>query len=396
MKQLLLIILMMTCWLQASAETLLRPDHPDKHVVVEGDTLWDIASMFLEDPWLWPSIWEVNPQVENPHLIYPGDVIYLRFRDGQPSIVVVRPGEALPDFVDDSTSGEISQGEITELERPMPLPETTRRPPPPSPVGAGSSGSVRSIRDGMDKLVPRIRATPIGSPIPAIPLDAIAGLLVNVRPVEGDELDDAPYVVAGYDTNLIFGTGNIFYARGEPEQWELAADVYGVYKTKDVYRDPITNKVLGVEAKQAGLARFKRYIDDLATLDLISVSEGVVIGDVLLPTEERSLDSTFFPQAPEVEIRGAIMKVIGGLSGVGTYDTVAINVGEEHGLRTADILEVYRKGRKVDDPNRFFDVRLPAERTGLVMIYLTFRTMSYGIVLQARDYMSVGDPLISP
>ncbi|MDH5736654.1 MAG: LysM peptidoglycan-binding domain-containing protein [Gammaproteobacteria bacterium] len=391
MKRLLLFTLLIFCIAQAGAESLLRPDHPDKYVVKEGDTLWGIASIFLNDPWLWPDIWDVNPQVENPHLIYPGDIIYLRYRDGQPSIVVVRPGEALPP--DEPIPTPDDEGGFIALETPTRLPS---RPPPVTEPPVSSSGVVRSVPGGMDKLVPRIRVTPLKNPIPAIPLDAISGLLISVRPVEDGEIDDAPYVVAGYDTNLIFGTGGIFYARGDEDEWQMANEVYGVYKTHEVYRDPETNKVLGVEAKLGGLARFKRYVDDIATFDLISVTEGINIGDVLLPTEERSLDSTFFPKAPDVEIRGAIMKVIGGLSSVGTYDTIAINRGEEDGLRIGDILEVYRKGREVDDPNRFFDVRLPAERTGLVMVYLTYDYMSYGIVLQARDYMAVGDPLMSP
>ena len=71
------------------ADTLTRnPDHPDEYVVQKGDTLWDISARFLQEPWHWPSIWQGNPQIENPHLIYPGDIISLTFKDGQPALSV--------------------------------------------------------------------------------------------------------------------------------------------------------------------------------------------------------------------------------------------------------------------------------------------------------------------
>ena len=376
-----------------SAEVVFRPDHPDRYVVKEGDTLWGIASLFLEDPWLWPEIWDVNPQVENPHLIYPGDIILLRYVNGSKRIVVVAPGEEPP-----------PPEESTRLEKQIEIPV---EPPPPQRTvekqerlptdieQPQSTGAIVRTRSG-DKLVPRIRVTPLKPPIPAIPLDAIAGLLVTGRVVEKSDINNAPYIVAGYDKNLVFGPGNLIYVMGDEDDWEMTAEVHGVYKTSEEYRDPLTNKLLGTEAREAGLARFKRYVDDLATFDLISVNEDVRIGDLLLPTEERRLESTFFPRAPTEDIRGAIMKPLGGLSGIGTYSAIAINVGEEHGLEPGHVLEVYRRGRIVDDPNSWFDIKLPSERTGLVMVYRTFEEMSYAIVLQAKDYMTIGDPLVTP
>ena len=62
---------------QAAVADHIRGDAPSVYTVVEGDSLWSISGRFLTQPWLWPEIWEVNPQIENPHLIYPGDQIGL-------------------------------------------------------------------------------------------------------------------------------------------------------------------------------------------------------------------------------------------------------------------------------------------------------------------------------
>ena len=62
--------------------------HPDTYVVKRGDTFWDISGKFLKKPWLWPEIWQANPQIKNPHLIYPGDVISLAYLDR----VALQPG----------------------------------------------------------------------------------------------------------------------------------------------------------------------------------------------------------------------------------------------------------------------------------------------------------------
>ena len=72
----------------------ISPTAPERYVVKKGDTLWDISALYLKDPWYWPEIWYVNPSIRNPHLIYPGDVLYFSYVDGKPR-VSLEPGNAL-------------------------------------------------------------------------------------------------------------------------------------------------------------------------------------------------------------------------------------------------------------------------------------------------------------
>ena len=153
---------------QAAVADYIRGDAPSVYTVVKGDSLWDISGRFLTQPWLWPEIWQVNPQIENPHLIYPGDQIGLEYVDGQPRLSLSRNGSA------------------------------------PYRASPGSDG----------RLQPRIRSTPLESAIPAISLDAIEGFLVHNRVVNPVTLDQAPYVIEGDDERLVLGAGDQLYVRG--------------------------------------------------------------------------------------------------------------------------------------------------------------------------------------
>ena len=118
MRKSLVALLLLAASGLAQAQVDLREGHPDRYTVVRGDTLWDISGKFLRQPWKWPELWHANPQIQNPHLIYPGDTLSLVYVDGQPRLVLNR--------------GE-SRGTI--------------------------------------KLSPKIRSTPIAEAIPTIPLD---------------------------------------------------------------------------------------------------------------------------------------------------------------------------------------------------------------------------------
>ncbi len=346
-----------TCWatIPLVAAEVFREDHQDRYQVKEGDTLWEIASIFLTDAWMWPDIWHVNPDIENPHLIYPGDEIFFTYVNGEQQLSLARGVES----------------------------ETIALRP------------AQAVRKGdrSEKLKPSVRSSPLVSAIPAIPLDAVASMLTTGRIVEQDTLKEAPHILAGTADRLVFGPGDEFFARGD---WDGETKIYGIFREGNVYQDPDTDEVLGFEAREVGLARVVSSDGTLRTFVLQNVKEDVRLGDRLLPTEERRVESTFYPKPPSSDIRGAIMTVLGGVTQVGKNDVVVVNRGKAHGLDVGNVLAIHKHGSVARDRYTRELVQLPTERAGILMVFRSFDKMSYGLVLQTDEPLRVGDEVLNP
>lgn len=324
-------------------ENPLRLDHPDSYVVKKGDTLWDISETFLKTPWLWPEIWQVNPQIENPHLIFPGDVVSLVYVGGKPRLVVQR--------------------------------------------GDGS----RTV-----KLTPQARIEPLDTVIPAIPLDAVDAFLNRSRVVEAETLQQASYVISGHEGRIVTGAGDKLYARDHLDGGVNLYASYGIYRPATRYVDPDTGEELGIEAFEVGLGKIIEKESEISTLRLSVSNEEVRLNDRLLPTEEAKVIPTFFPSSPERDIQGKIISVLGGVSQVGQYDVVAINKGERDEIKVGNVLAIYHSSGQVKDRIRKDVVQLPSERAGILMVFRVFEKMSYGLVLKAQRPLSVLDELKNP
>ncbi|MGQ9424831.1 LysM peptidoglycan-binding domain-containing protein [Gilvimarinus sp. F26214L] len=328
-------------------EAILRDDHPTRYTVVKGDTLWDISGRFLENPWMWPEIWHVNPQISNPHLIYPGDVISLVYVDGQPRLIVER----------------------------------------------GDESRTYKVQPGTVKLSPSVRVTPLADAIPSIPLDAIDTFLSDSRIVTNEELDAAPYVIAGGRDRLIVGAGDFLYARGD---FEEGVPNYGVYRRGDVYIDPFTDEVLGIQAQDIGTVRVRAVDGDIGTTAVTRTTQEIRVKDRLLPHEERPIDSSFMPSPPEGDVEGVILAVEEGVSQVGKMDVVILNRGVREGLQPGNVLAVYKKGALTRDPITNELVKLPEERAGLLMVFRSFEKLSFGLVLEAELPLATMDIVRNP
>lgn len=327
----------------ANGQSALRNGHPERHIVRKGDTLWDISERFLHSPWLWPEIWYRNPDIGNPHLIYPGDVISLVYVDGQPRLTVQARDRV----------GETA------------------------------------------KLSPQIREESIESAIPTIPLEAIRPFLTETRIVEEGVLDRAPYVVAGADERVMSAASDKIYARGLGSQ---PLGSYAVVRKGDAFVDPDSRQILGREARYLGDATTVSG-GDPATLRVLSANREILPGDRVLPPADDSFRGNFFPKAPAAGIEGRIIAVLDGVSQIGQYSVVAINRGERHKLEVGDVLAVYKAGEVVRDSfsgKRGDTIKLPDERAGELIVFRTFDGMSLGLVMEATRAMHVLDAVRNP
>ncbi|WP_455234928.1 LysM peptidoglycan-binding domain-containing protein [Thiogranum longum] len=321
-------------------QVVLRDGHPDRYVVVKGDTLWDISERFLESPWLWPEIWYVNPQVENPHLIYPGDVLTLVYVDGKPQLRVER--------------------------------------------GKGTY-----------KLSPQARAERLDKAIPTIPIDAIQQFLTQPLVADQDTLENAAYVVSSADEHLIAGAGDRIYARGvDADQ----GDRYHIFRPGDAYIDPDTGEVLGYEALYLGDGSAEKF-GDPSTLRLTRTNREINIGDRIMPMTQEDVYAYFTPHAPKEEVEGRIISVVDGVTQIGQYQVVAINRGTREGIDVGTVFEIYQAGQLIPDQvskERNAQVQLPDEKAGLLMVFRTFEKVSFALIMKATSALHVGDRVRNP
>jgi hypothetical protein len=326
-----------------------NPDAPTRYTVKRGDTLWDISSMFLRDPWLWPEIWQVNPQVENPHLIYPGDVLALTYgADGRPQIALARGGGA--------------------------------------------------------RLDPRLRSSELDGAIATIPYSAIAAFLERPTVLTKEQIREAPRVLAFRDKHMIGGAGIEAYIRGL--DGGSVNQRYNVVHVGEEIRDPDDGDVLGYMGIYTATAVLLAT-GEPAKAALTDSARETLEGDRLLGTDAE-VPLSFVPRAPDTDVRGQIVSVIDAVQLIGQYKIVAINRGAKHGLEPGHVLAIEEAGEIVRDRTRQNDgtvkasrqftskVQLPNERSGTMLVFRVFDRMSYALIVGASNPIRIADVVRKP
>ncbi len=368
----------------------LRDDHPDEYVVQEGDTLWDIAGRFLTRPWQWPAIWQANPEIENPHLIYPGDRLSLIYVDGQP----------------------------------------------------------RLVRDGVRRLSPDIRRTALTEPVTTVPLSVVEPFLLHPRLVSAEELPNLPYVVANEDTRFVSAQPYRSFVRGlegyrPGDQVALARLSFQLEEVEVEGRTTVrqnrmrrnlgavrsderpieTNRRLNLFAPKGRIAGYQLWQvavaevlttggeGEPAQLEVLDGRLEVQPGDYVLPLDPHIYDLTFVPRAPDGPIPdgASVIGIEGGEVAISHFQVVTVDVGRNQGIESGHVFSVFNPNREVRDefvhglrgrpaPTGVSGgrVQLPPQYIGQVMVFRVFDQVSYGLVMTGKRGVRTGDRIDQP
>ena len=327
-------------------EIRVKASYPKQYTVKKDDTLWDISGLFLQDPWYWPEIWQDNSQIKNPHLIFPGDILTLVYVNGRPTMLV-----------NDAQHKALAQA-----------------------------------KDNVIKLSPTIRTVSLESSISSIPGDAIRQFLTRPRVVTKEQLDAAPYIIGSQDNHLIIGTGSRVYVRGEIDKERVR---FAVFNPGDALHDPVTNELLGYEAKYAGNIHITAY-GDPASGDITHSAREILIGDRLLHEDRSKRENQYFPHVPDKEVDAQIISLYDALFGVAQFQIVVINKGERDGMEIGHLLATFTQGEKIRDKVSGSRVKLPNERSGLIMIFKTFDRVSYALTMESKRVIHKNDVVQKP
>jgi hypothetical protein len=353
----------------------LKADAPPSYTVISGDTLWAISGIFLKTPWRWPELWGMNlAEIKNPHLIYPGQTLFLDTSNGRARL---RLGGA----------------------------------------GAGDAS------DGSG--LPTVKVSPYTriDGLPGFALFTLKNQLIEPflsEPIIVDEqgLSAAPRIVAAQDDRVLLTRGDRAYARGtvgdplmdEPSK-KLKA--FRLFRNATPLKDPITGEVLGYEAQYIGKATLARSEGSQtstnakgeirseivpATIDIIDAKEEIRVGDRMLPEPPQTFQN-YVPHAPSNTVDARIVSVYGSaVVNASQNQVVTINKGTQDGMESGHVLAILKDGGRLIDKTDISKplIKLPDERNGLLMVFRTFSRVSYALVLDITSGVKVGDHLVNP
>lgn len=348
----------------------LRQDHPSTYVVRKGDTLWDISAKFLQKPWLWPEIWQANPQVKNPHRIYPGDVLSLVYIGGRPYLSSSGPQVKTGDAI-----GAIPLSQIEPFLKELTVIDDVRSYP--YVIGLeedrlrSSSGQVVYVR-GMSGAQP--------------------GQIVQIaRPIQD-------YVLGrkfSYATTLDY-RGQRYYTNWD-KHWASGGTGNAQAGGK--------KGLLGIELAKQALGEITQIQGEITVIVLRDEGREVRVGDRVLPAETAPYDASFMPQgATNIPAHARVLSIADGLNAAGPRFVIALSVGSSDGVKNGTTFSLWHDGVVKPDNVKFKNdidarskrVAMPDDFLGHAMVFRTFNKVSYALVMDGIRPVKAGDLLKSP
>jgi hypothetical protein len=368
----LLIVAASITWAIAAGAQDLKADAPDRYTVQRGDTLWGISGRYLENPWNWPRLWDMNrEQVRNPHRIYPGDVLVL-----------------------DRSTGRLQVETVA--------------------------------------LTPRVRSESLAEAVPTIPQSVIDPFISRPMVIGENELDGAPKIMATQESRVVVGAGSIAYVRGLAKE---KGENWYIYRRGDKLIDPDSGAILGYLGLYLGEARVRQF-GDISRIEIVKSTQEIYTGDSLVPITKEVPVFNYVPRAPSGKVQGRVMSLNDNLYETGRYSVVSLSRGAKDGLETGHILALYRSPNTAryalrtssmlgrtgptgnDNPRPYYQeqlnvrgsplfskqvpisdsdlAKLPDERYGLVMVFRTFEHASFALVMQSRLPVAIDDVFTTP
>ncbi len=358
----------------ASAQAIqgLKPDAPERYTVERGDTLWGISGRYLDKPWDWPQLWNLNrQQIRNPHRIYPGDVLVL-----------------------DRATGRLRVETVA--------------------------------------MSPRVRIEDLKDAVPTIPPSVIEPFISRPMVITETELDSAPKIIATEESRVVVGAGNIAYVKGLAKE---KGDSWHIYRRGDKLVDPDTGALLGYLGLYLGEARVRAF-GDISRIEIIKSTQEIYTGDSLVPITNEPPVFAYVPRAPAGKVQGRVMSLNDNLYETGRYSVVSLSRGSKDGLEVGHVLALYRSSNTAryslrtssllgrtgptgnDGRRPYYEeqlnvrdsplfntqkpindadlAKLPDERYGLVMVFRAFERASFALVMQSQLPVAIDDIVTTP
>ena len=346
----------------------LRGDHPSTYTVRKGDTLWDISARFLTKPWLWPEIWQANPQVKNPHLIYPGDVLSLEYLNGQPVL----------------TSRQEPQVHVSDAVTAIPL--------------AQVEPFLKQLT-----VVDDIKSLPYVVGLEEDRLLSTSGQTAFVRGLAGAQPGQKVqiarpinlYALGTIKRGHYTGGLSVLDFRGDPTHRHWSS----VDSKGEAHGTPI-----GYELMAQGIGEVTQVQGDVATVLLTGGGRDVRVGDRVLPPPA-DYDAQFLPQPPaSVPEAAFVLAVADGEYAAGPRSVVALSIGARDGVRNGTTFSIWHDGALRPDTVAHRNlisakgdkVAMPDSYVGHVMVFRTFDKVSYGLIMDGIRPARVGDYIKHP